>query len=79
MMSAALTTEDLEQWWNTEERMTSQEVADYLGIRLETFYKYRCEGRLIVPDYQFGRKKYFKRSDLLRAIADNVEFHGAGL
>lgn len=63
---------DLQEWWDTEERMDAAAAAEYLGIRVETFYKYRCTGRLNVPAYTYGRRQFFRKSDLLDAIAQGV-------
>lgn len=60
--------ERITDWWDTSERMSSQDCADYLNITLNTFYHYLSTGRLQVKLYRLGRRNYYKRSEFLAAI-----------
>ena len=69
---------NMADWWFTDERITAQEAAEIAGINLSTFYNYRHTGKLIVPDYRYGVKKFFKKSELQDAIIGRVKHAGIG-
>ena len=47
---------------DTQEWLTLEEARDIIGVCSKTFQKYRDTG--IIPFSQYGRKIYFKKSDI---------------
>lgn len=47
---------------DTQEWLTLEEARDIVGVCSKTFQKYRDNG--IIPFSQYGRKIYFKKSDI---------------
>ena len=47
---------------DTQEWLTLEEARDIIGVCPKTFQKYRDNG--IIPFSQYGRKIYFKKSDI---------------
>lgn len=47
---------------DTQEWLTLEEARDIIGVCTKTFQKYRDNG--VIPFSQYGRKIYFKKSDI---------------
>ncbi|RZJ77715.1 MAG: DNA-binding protein [Flavobacterium sp.] len=50
-----------------EERLTRNQLANYLGVTLPTVDRYRS--RSVFPYYQTGRTIYFKKSEVDNALS----------
>ena len=68
MTEATLKNQRALTWWETDERMDSQQTADYYGQTLGSFYVSRSTGRIKIPTYPLGGKNYYKKSDCLKDI-----------
>jgi len=55
-----------EQMSDINEPMTTKEVAVYLNVSIKSVYNYIDRGAL--PYFKIGRKKYFKRSEVDKAL-----------
>jgi len=51
------------------ERMTRKEAARFLGLQYNTMYHWVRKG--IIKEHGQGRKKYFLKSELIRAMENN--------
>jgi len=60
------------EWWDTDQRMSSGDCAEYLNIRVDTFYHYISTGRLRLKAYRIGRCNFYKRSEFLEAISKMI-------
>ena len=49
--------------------LTKEEAIKFLQTSSTTFYRYQKTG--LFPTLRFGRKTYFRRSDLLKAISNS--------
>lgn len=56
----------LESELSKSEPMTTKEVAEYLGVSMVSIYNYINRGAL--PYFKIGNKKYFKRSEVDKAL-----------
>ena len=77
-LGAQVSEQEIESWWFTDERIDVDEAAEMAGLSKESFYQYRSNGRINVPEYRYGTKKYFKRSELKKAITNRVKRAGIG-
>lgn len=76
--SVQVSEQKIESWWFTDERIDADEAAEMAGLTKGAFYQYRSNGRINVPEYRYGTKKYFKRSELKTAITNRVKRAGIG-
>lgn len=59
-------------WWETSERLTTPEAAEFFGMKVGSFYVATSQGRIKLPKYPFGGRDYYKRSDCLALIESKV-------
>lgn len=53
----------------TNQRLTSDEAADYLGVTRPTLRNWRCTSRYEIPYYRIGAKVVYHVTDLHAWIA----------
>jgi predicted site-specific integrase-resolvase len=46
------------------DRLTSNQVAEALGLKPQTLDKWRCTGRYELPFYKIGRRVFYRRGDV---------------
>jgi predicted site-specific integrase-resolvase len=65
-------------WWDSAERLTHDEAAELIGVEPHTFTCYLSKGRFVVPRYKYGKKNYYRKSEILTELARHVEIIGVG-
>ena len=65
-------------WWDSSERLTHDAAAELIGVEPHTFTCYLSKGRFVVPRYKYGKRNYYRRSEILNELANHVEVIGVG-
>lgn len=55
------------------ERLTTEQAADYLGITAPTLRTWRCRKTQYIPVTKVGRKVFYRRSDLDKFLEANTD------
>jgi len=58
------------------EMMTSEQAAEYLGLKAQTLALWRCTRRHAVPFVKVGRKVRYRRTDLEKFLRCHTEYGG---
>lgn len=61
-----LTTEPT--WWETDERLTHAQAAEFLGLRPCSLSASISRGLYKIKRYRIGRRYWYRKSDLMKAI-----------
>lgn len=56
---------------NFDELMTTQQAAEFLGLKPSTLHVWKCTKRYNLPSIKVGRLVKYKKADLLQFIENN--------
>ena len=56
-----------------KDNLTTEEAAEYLGVKPSTLITWRCTKAVRIPHYKVGRAVRYRRSDLDKFIEAHME------
>ena len=65
-------------WWGTQERLDTEQAAELIGVDVRTLSNYMSRGLFTVPRYKYGKRNFYRRSEILNELANHVEVIGIG-
>lgn len=74
-----MTNEELQDWWESDEKLTHSEASLFVGLHPAYFSSEISQGRIQVPRYKLGRKWLYNKDDLINLIRERSEVLNASV